>query len=322
MKPQDRNWLMIALALLAVFAAYPAMASMSAVAGLRDVLLFALFAVALDLFWGRTGILSFGHAAFFGLGAYGMAVFTIHLAPGAPWASLGGLGFAVALAGVVALVVGYFIIFGSVRGAYFTIVTLALTLVAQQIAVGWSSVTGGDAGLIGVPPLWLGAPVTGLAFFYLVLVVLALVVFGLWWGLRGRRGLTLRAIEDDERKAQTLGYNTSAHLLATFVVSGLIAGLAGGLYATGTGFVAPDMIALLLSTEVIMWVAVGGRGSLIGAVVGTIVVWQLQQRVSSLNASAWPLFIGGFFIAMVFLFPDGLPAAARKLWASATRRQA
>jgi ABC-type branched-subunit amino acid transport system permease subunit len=317
MTRQDRTWLGLALALFALLAAYPAIASMSQVAGLRDILLFALFAVALDLFWGRTGILSFGHATFFGLGAYGMAVFTIHLAPGAPWASLVGLGFAVVLAGLVALVVGYFIIFGAVRGAYFTIVTLALTLVAQQIAVGWSPVTGGDAGLIGVPPLWLGVWVTGLPFFYLVLAVLVLVVLGLWGALRGRRGLILRAIEDDERKAQTLGYNTSAHLLATYTASGLIAGMAGALYATGTGFVAPDMIALLLSTEVIMWVAVGGRGSLIGAVGGTIIVWQLQQRVSSLNASAWPLFIGGFFMAMVFLFPDGLPAAARKLWARA-----
>lgn len=322
MTRSDRNWLRIALVLFAGLALYPIFASGSSVAGLRDILLFALFAVALDLFWGRTGILSFGHATFFGLGAYGMAVFTIHLAPGAPWASLVGLAFAIGLAGTVALAVGYFIIFGAVRGAYFTIVTLALTLVAQQIAVGWSPVTGGDAGLIGVPPLWLGTTVTGLPFFYLVLGVLAAVVLGLWAALRGRRGLILRAIEDEERKAQTLGYDTSLYLLATFTVSGLVAGLAGALYATGTGFVAPDMIALLLSTEVIMWVAVGGRGSLVGAVAGTIVVWQLQQRVSSLNASAWPLFIGGFFMAMVFLFPDGLPAAARKLWARARRRQA
>ncbi len=317
----DRIWLWTALALFGGLAVYPVFASASSVSGLRDILLFALFAVALDLFWGRTGILSFGHATFFGLGAYGMAILTIDLAPGAPWAPLIGLVFAMGLAGAVALIVGYFIIFGAVRGAYFTIVTLALTLVAQQIAVGWSPVTGGDAGLIGVPPLWLGVSVTGLPFFYLVLGVLVLVVLGLWWALRGRRGLILRAIEDDERKAQTLGYNTSLYLLATFVASGLIAGLAGALYATGTGFVAPDMIALLLSTEVIMWVAVGGRGSLIGAVAGTIIVWQLQQRVSSLNASAWPLFIGGFFMAMVFLFPDGLPAAARKLWSKARRRQ-
>lgn len=314
MTQREKTWLFITLAILAALALYPAFGSYSGVSGLRDILLFALFAVSLDLFWGRTGILSFGHATFFGAGAYGMAVMTIHLAPGTAWSSLAGLAFGVGLAGVIALAVGYFVIFGGVRGAYFTIVTLALTLIAQQIAIGWSSVTGGDAGLIGVPPLTLGLSITGKVFYYLVVAVLFGIVLALWAGLRGQRGLVLRAIEDDERKAQTLGYNTPLHLLAVFVLSGLIAGLAGALYVTGTGFVAPDMIALLLSTEVIMWVAVGGRGSLIGAVAGTMIVWRLQQEVSTLSASAWPLFIGAFFLAMVFFFPDGLPAAAQKLW--------
>lgn len=319
MTRRDRTWLSLTLALAAALALYPAFGSFSGVAGLRDILLFALFAVSLDLFWGRTGILSFGHATFFGAGAYGMAVTTIHLAPGAAWASPAGLVFGIGLAGLIALAVGYFVIFGGVRGAYFTIVTLAMTLIAQQIAIGWSSVTGGDSGLIGVPPLNLGVAITGKTFYYIVLVALFGTLLALWAGLRGRRGLVLRAIEDDERKAQTLGYNTPLYLLSTFVLSGMIAGLAGALYVTGTGFVAPDMIALLLSTEVIMWVAVGGRGSLLGAVVGTMIVWRLQQEVSTLSASAWPLFIGVFFLAMVFFFPDGLPAAARKLWRQAGR---
>lgn len=315
MRGQDRTWLLVTGLVALALAAYPLLASSSGISGLRDVLLFALFAVSLDLFWGRTGILSFGHATFFGLGAYGMAILTIHIAPSAPWASVAGLLFGVGLAGLVALVVGYFILYGGVRGAYFTIVTLALTIVAQQIAVGWSAVTGGDSGLIGVPPLTLGASLTGTTFYYAVLAVLFAVVLGLWAGLRGRRGLILRAIADDERKAQTLGHDTARALLLTFALSGMIGGLAGALYATGTGFVAPDMVALLLSTEVIMWVAIGGRGSLIGAVLGTIVVWRLQQEVSSLSASAWPLAIGAFFVAMALLFPDGLPDALRRLWA-------
>ncbi len=321
MTRRDKTWLLITLAIFAALTAYPAFGSYSGVSNLRDILLFALFAVSLDLFWGRTGILSFGHATFFGAGAYGMAVMTVHLAPGAPWGSFAGLAFGVGLAGLIALAAGYFVIFGGVRGAYFTIVTLALTLIAQQIAIGWSSVTGGDSGMIGVPPLNIGISVTGLPFYYVVVGLLFATVLLLWMGLRGRRGLILRAIEDDERKAQTLGYNTSFYLLSTFVLSGLIAGLAGALYATATGFVAPDMIALLLSTEVIMWVAVGGRGSLIGAVVGTMIVWRLQQQVSTFSASAWPLFIGGFFLAMVFFFPDGLPAAAQKIWARLTGRR-
>jgi branched-chain amino acid transport system permease protein len=87
-----------------------------------------------------------------------------------------------------------------------------------------------------------------------------------------------------------------------------MAGLAGAIYATGTGFVAPDLIAILLSTEVIVWVAVGGSGTLVGPVIGTIVVWQLQDRVSSISYAAWPIAIGAFFILLVLVFPDGLPA--------------
>ncbi len=109
----------------------------------RDILLLGLFALSLDIFWGRTGILSFGHATFFGLGAYGMAITTIKFGLDPAWASLAGLAVGVLLAAVVALFVGYFILYGGVRGAYFTIVTLALTMIASHIAIGWSSMTGG-----------------------------------------------------------------------------------------------------------------------------------------------------------------------------------
>ena len=273
----------------------------------RDILLLGLFALSLDIFWGRTGILSFGHATFFGLGAYGMAITTIKFGLDPAWASLAGLAVGVLLAAVVALFVGYFILYGGVRGAYFTIVTLALTMIASHIAIGWSSMTGGDSGLIGVPPL----SVLGYTFydpvssFYLALGALTLCLFGSLWVMHGRFGLVLKAIQDDETKARTLGYKTQWLLLKTFVVSAAMAGLAGALYATGTGFVAPDMIALLLSTEVIIWVAVGGSGSLVGAVIGTAIVWQLQVKISSISFAAWPIAIGVFFILLVLVFPKG-----------------
>jgi branched-chain amino acid transport system permease protein len=107
-----------------------------------------VFALSLDYLWGKTGTLSFGHATFFGLGAYGMAIVTIKLGVPPVAGSPLGLLAGVLLAAVVALVVGYFLIFGGVRGAYFTIVTLALTTIAQHVAIGWSAVTGGDSGLI------------------------------------------------------------------------------------------------------------------------------------------------------------------------------
>lgn len=300
----------IAFAILAVLAILPLFAGSYTLSTYRDILLLGLFALSLDIFWGRTGILSFGHATFFGLGAYGMAIVTTRFGIDPQWASLAGLVFGVGLATLVALCVGYFMLFGGVRGAYFTIVTLALTLIANQIAIGWSSVTGGDSGLIGIPPF----SIFGLTFassvasFYLALAVLAVCLLSALRVMHGRLGLILTAIQDNEVKLQTLGYPTRFILLMTFVSSAAMAGLAGAIYATGAGFVAPDQIALLLSTEVIIWVAVGGSGTLTGAVIGTFIVWQLQQKVSSLSVAAWPIVIGVFFILLVLVFPRGLPA--------------
>ncbi|MGL4321054.1 MAG: branched-chain amino acid ABC transporter permease [Paracoccaceae bacterium] len=306
----------VAIAVLAAFALLPLVSEGYVLSNWRDVMLLALFALSLDLFWGKTGILSFGHATFFGLGAYGMAIATTRFGIDPAWASLAGLGFGVGLAMLVAALVGYFMIYGGVRGAYFTIVTLAMTIVANNIAIGWSSVTGGDSGLIGVPPFQafgftFASPVQS---FWLVLLILTLCLIGAIRVMNGRTGLVLTAIRDSEVKAETLGYRTPLILLATFVASAAMAALAGAIYATGTGFVAPDMIALLLSTEVIIWVAVGGSGSLIGAVIGTVVVWHLQQKISSISIAAWPIAIGSFFILLVLVFPKGLPDFVLSLW--------
>jgi ABC-type branched-subunit amino acid transport system permease subunit len=314
---------LIAVILLLGLATLPFVAGEYTLTNYRDLLLLALFALSLDLFWGRTGILSFGHATFFGLGAYGMAIASTRFGIAPEWVSLAGLMLGVGLAALAAAIVGYFILYGGVRGAYFTIVTLALTMIANQIAVGWSSVTGGDSGLIGVPPL----SIAGFSFadptasFGLVLFVLAACLLGGLRVMHGRLGLVLTAIQDNEMKVRTLGYRTPFILLMTFVASAAMAGLAGALYAASTGVVAPDMIALLLSTEVIIWVAVGGSGTLTGAVIGTLIVWQLQQKISSWSIAAWPIVIGAFFILLVLVFPKGLPNFIMGLAASWKKRR-
>lgn len=301
---------LIALIMLAALAALPLLVKGYTLSTYRDILLLGIFALSLDIFWGRTGILSFGHATFFGLGAYGMAISSIRFGIDPNFVTLVGLAVGVGLAAIVALCIGYFILYGGVRGAYFTIVTLALTMIANQTAIGWSSVTGGDSGLIGVPPFTIiGLDLSGtVASYYLVLVLLALCLLGALALMHGRFGLLLAAIRDNEMKVRTLGYRTQFILLMTFVGSAAMAGLAGAVYATCTGFVAPDQIAMLLSTEVIIWVAVGISGSLTGAVMGTFVVWQLQQKVSSISISAWPIVIGTFFIVLVLVFPRGIPS--------------
>lgn len=320
-RTSESLWLAVFTGLFGLLALYPLIGDTYTLATVRDSLLFGLFALSLDFLWGKTGTLSFGHATFFGIGAYAMAIATIKAGLDPSYGSLAGLLSGMTLAGVIAVVVGYSLIFGGVRGPYFTIVTLAMTLIGQHIAIGWSEVTGGDSGLIGVPPLTIGSyAFLDLPFYYLVLGISAAAFLLLWSVCRGQYGRVLAAIQDNELRARTLGYHTSLHLLVVFVTSAMLAALAGGIYATGTGFVAPDMIGLLLSTEVIMWVAVGGRGTLLGAFVGAFLVIRLQQEISSIDTKLWPLFVGAFFIAMVFLFPGGLLDLVRHLRRLVARR--
>jgi ABC-type branched-subunit amino acid transport system permease subunit len=306
-----RLWSGLVVIAAVLLALYPLAADVYSVSVLRDTLIFGLFALSLDFLWGKTGILSFGHAAFFGIGAYGTAI-VAQLLSGNSYSTVIGAAAGIVLAAGVALSIGYFLIFGGVRGAYLTIVTLAVSLVAQQIAVGWASVTGGDAGLIGTPPP--GFALFGMSYafvnpaaqYWLVLGVSSLALVALWLSCRGQFGRVLAAIRDNELRARTLGYDTSLWLLMVLVISAGLAALAGALYASLSGFVAPDLSGLFLSTEVIVWVAVGGRGTLIGSFVGAFVVIRLQEVVSSYSTKLWPLLIGLFFVAMVFLFPDGL----------------
>jgi branched-chain amino acid transport system permease protein len=147
--------------------------------------------------------------------------------------------------------------------------------------------------------------------YFLVLGVAVVAILTLWIACRGRYGNILAAIQDNEPRASALGHNTSLYLLIVMVLSCMLAGFAGSLYATSIGFVAPDLIGLMLSTEVFVWVAIGGRGTLLGPFIGAFVVLRLQQIISSINYNLWPLLIGAFFVAMVFLFPDGVLSLGR-----------
>jgi ABC-type branched-subunit amino acid transport system permease subunit len=299
------------LCLIAFAAIVPAVFGSYFVSFMRDALLFSLLTISLDYLWGKTGVLSFGHAAFFGAGAYGVAVVSTKSGLNPAYASWVGLLVGIAIAVLVSLLVGYFLIFGRVRGPYFTIVTLALAIIADHIVVGWSKVTGGNAGLLGVLPLEFPgvagfSPLSPNALYYFVLCAVCSVTFAIWWLCHRRYGFVLRAIEDNEQRAQALGHNTSLHLLVVFTASAAIAALGGGLYASTVGFVAPDIVGLTLSTQAIVWVAIGGRGTLVGPIVATVLVIWLEQFVSSIDTKLWPLVIGGLFILSVFVFPNGL----------------
>jgi urea transport system permease protein len=315
LRPNGNSWLLAFLAGLAALSGYPAFADGYMLNTLRDALVLGLFAVSLDFFWGTTEILSFGHSAFFGVGGYAMALITLAHS-GSAWA-LVGLAGAAGAAALLAAIVGYFLFFGGVRGSYFTIVTLALAVIAQQLVISWSSVTGGDTGLLGVPPLAIGSLdlSSDLASYWVAAICLAIALVGLWLIKRGRWGLVLTAIADNETRAAALGHNAAARLTLTFILSCAIAGFAGGLYVAMEGVVAPDMIGVLFATEAIVWIAVGGRGTLLGPVVGAILVQRGQQVISSYNPSLWPLIIGCLFVVIVFALPDGFSSLLRPLGA-------
>jgi branched-chain amino acid transport system permease protein len=276
---------------------------------LTELLVFGLFAMSLDLLMGYTGLVSFGHAAYFGLGAYGSALLLLHWAVPLPLALAGGALLAAALAWPV----GYLCTRSS--GIYFGMLTLAFAQLLYTLAFKWRDLTGGSDGLTGVPktPLWPGGPATAgpYAYYYLVLLVFALA-FAACRGLVGSPfGRALQAIRENERKFATLGQDPRRFKVIVFVVAAFFAGLAGALFAPFRGFASPEVMFWVLSGQALMMVIVGGLGTLAGPVVGAMVFLLLQEVVSSYSEH-WMLLNGAIFVVVVVFFPGGLLGTLRR----------
>ncbi|MFZ5783611.1 MAG: branched-chain amino acid ABC transporter permease [Pseudomonadota bacterium] len=314
---------LVALATLALLVIAPLAASDYRLAQLRDALLLAILAISLDYLWGRAHTLVLGHALFFGLGAYGMAIATMKLG----LSTGAGIVLGIALASGLAAVSGYFLLFAGVRLHFFAVMTMAMSLIASQVAVSWSSVTGGDVGILGIPPIEFTlfglhySAGDGMQSYYGALVVTAAVLAVMWLACRGPYGKILEAVGTNENRARSLGFNTSLHLLLAFAISAALAALAGALFASASGVVAPDLLGVIVSTEVLIWVAIGGRGSLIGPVIATLIVTQASHGISSFSTSLWPLILGALFLLVVFALPDGLASLVRRVPAFLARRR-
>ncbi|WGR97493.1 branched-chain amino acid ABC transporter permease [Bradyrhizobium sp. ISRA443] len=287
----------------------PAWASTYGLLALRDAVIFAVFALSYDLLWGKARTLTLGHGAFFGLGAYGLAITNTAFGIGSAGGIVAGILFAAALAAVV----GYFLIFAGVRLHFLAIITIAVLLIVGQVINSWSALTGGDVGILGIPGLrfsimGVDADLSGeTASYYFALTFLVVALLSVWALCRGNYGMILNAIGMNEFRARALGYNTSLYILIVFVGSAALAGMSGAIFAATTGVVAPDLFSPLLSTQVILWVAIGGRGTLIGPVFATIALSRLQQEISSYSTSLWPFIAGVLFLALVLGAPEGLP---------------
>ena len=270
------------------------------------VLVLGLAAMSLNFLLGFTGVLSFGHAAYFGLGAYGAGLALKFLTNSTPLALVLGT----LLGGIAGAVLGGLIV--RRRGVYFAMVTIAFGQVFYYIAFQWSSLTGGDDGLRGFSrqPLHLG-PATidilgnGDAFYYFVLLCFAIAVGAMAFLLRSPFGRTLLAIRENERRARFLGIPVELHIWLAFVISCFFIALAGGLYALLNNFADPRGLHYSQSGDFVIMAVMGGMRSFWGPLLGAAIFVVLQDYISSITIN-WMSFIGLLFVVVVLLFPRGL----------------
>ncbi|MDP2702637.1 MAG: urea ABC transporter permease subunit UrtC [Candidatus Rokubacteria bacterium] len=306
-------------------------------------LTYAILALGIDLIWGYTGVLSLGHGVFFGLGAYAMGMHLM-LEIGAkgvyqnvlpdfmvwnrvtelplfwrPFYSAAFTLLAVVLVpGIVAAVFGFLTFRSRIRGVYFSIITQALALCAWLTFNRNAMNLGGTNGLSGFKTMF-GFPLNEASTQRGLYVVTALCLCGAYllcrWIVRSPAGRVLVAIRDSETRVLFCGYSPAAFKLFVFTVSAALAGVAGALYVGQVGIITPARIGVLPSIEMIIWVAVGGRGTLIGPVVGAFGVNWLQSLLTTHYPDLWILVLGGMFVAVVLFVPDGVVGTAQKLMA-------
>jgi branched-chain amino acid transport system permease protein len=306
-EPRKRQLLMLAAIWAVLLLAplwMPALGGYTAL-GTRVVVL-GLAAMSVNFLLGFTGMLSFGHAAYFGLGAYGAGLALKFLAPSTPLALLCGMllgGIAGALLG--ALIAGR-------RGVYFAMVTIAFGQVFYYIAFQWSSLTGGDDGLRGFSrqPLDLGILKIDIlsntdAFYYFVLLCAALVVGVMGFILRSPFGRTMIAIRENRRRAAFLGIPVERHIWIAFTLSCFFMGFAGALYALLNNFADPRGLHYSQSGDFVMMAVMGGMRSFWGPLLGAAIFVVLQDYLSSVTVN-WMSFVGMLFVAIVLFFPRGL----------------
>ncbi len=314
---------------------------------LGKFLAFAILALGLDLIWGYAGILSLGQGVFFGIGAYCIGMHLM-LTIGSEsvygsalpdfmvwnqvkelpvfwmpfysfWAAV-GLGLVVPM--LCAWIFGLLVFRSRIKGVYFAIITQAVALSAWLVFNRNETNLGGTNGLTDFKQLLgfrLSEPGTQRLLYVLTVLILGGAYFLCRWITQSRTGKVLIAVRDSEQRALFSGYSTSNYKVFVFVVSAGLAGLAGLLYVPQVGIITPAQIGVLPSLEMVIWVAVGGRGTLVGAIIGAVGVNFGRSVLTNYFPELWPFFLGGLFIVVVLLFPDGLLGLVRCMKIEAIR---
>jgi branched-chain amino acid transport system permease protein len=266
-----------------------------------EMLIFAIFALGFDIVFGYTGLLSFGHAMFFGIGAYGTALVLIKFIP----SLFAGLLVSAILAQIVAFIIGYLSI--KRRGIYFVMITLAFCQMLYFIAFKWTSLTGGDSGLHGVPrtsfgPFDLNSEIT---FYFFILLMFLFSVLLAVRIVNSPFGRVLKCLKDNEDRARSIGYDTNRFKLISFMISAFFSSLAGGLYAEHLNFVPLDTLSIHTSGDVVIMALVGGIGTLYGPIFGAMALIYLKNLLSNWLGN-WNLIMGIIFIVSVLTVRQGI----------------
>jgi branched-chain amino acid transport system permease protein len=288
---------------LVVLAVFPWVLARHQLSIVTELLIYGLFALSLDLIMGYAGMVSFGHAAYFGLGAYASAILLLEWQVPIPVALCAGA----LAAALVAWPVGY--LSTRATGIYFAMLTLAFAQLLYTVAYKWRSLTGGSDGIAGVPKtaLWPDGPgvATPRAYYLLVLVTFVVAFLACRALVVSPFGRALVAIRENEQKFLTLGRDPNQFKVIVFALAAGFAGLAGGLFAPFRGFASPEVMFWVASGQALMMVIVGGIGTLVGPVIGAMVFILVQEILSSYTEH-WMILTGAVFVLMVIFLPGGL----------------
>ena len=286
---------------LAVIALAPLVLDTYSVNILVRSFLYAVAALTVDLLWGYMGYLTFGQSAFFAIGAYAAGLTFTHLGFSGPLA-LAALGGGLLLAAAVALLVGWLSFARGMSPLYPSVVSLALPVVVTQVLFSGGTFTGSSSGLAGFPTFDLSLE----AWFFITGGGLILLTAAAWIFTRSDAGLLLVAIRENEQRCEYLGIDTNKVKIIMLVVTAVIAALAGYGYAAYTDVIAPELAGFVFGTEIVIWVALGGRGTLFGPVLGAILLDFTSAYLSGSLPFVWKLVIGVAFVGVIILLPKGL----------------
>lgn len=302
---------------------------------LGKYLCYALLALALDLVWGYCGILSLGHGAFFALGGYGMGMYLMRQIgdrgvygnpelpdfmvflnwDSLPWFWMGSdsfiwmLAMVVLVPGVLAYVFGAMAFRSRVSGVYLSIMTQAMTYALMLAFFRNEMGFGGNNGLTDFKDILgfsLQSDSTRLVLFIITVLVLGVAYYLCDWIVTCKAGKIATAIRDSENRVRFVGYNTASYKVFLFTFSAVLAGIAGALYVPQVGIINPGEFSPINSIEIVIWVAIGGRGTLYGAIIGAIVVSFAKTRLTGIMPEAWLFALGGLFVLVTLLMPKGL----------------